>query len=42
MGAFVGENYDLVFLLNKEFEEKEQELQRYKLDKAQDDVQYKQ
>ena len=35
MGSFVGANFDSVSQLNKELEEKEQALQRSKLDKAQ-------
>ena len=30
MGSFAGENYDSVSMLNKSFEEKEKELQKYK------------
>ena len=42
MGYFAGDNFDLVSQLNKELEEKEQELQRSKLDQVQDEAQYKQ
>ena len=40
MGAFAGANYGLVSLLNKEVEEKEQELQNSKQDQAQENIQH--
>ena len=42
MGAFAGENYDSVSLINKEVGEKEQEIHRSKQDQAQEHVQHQQ
>ena len=42
MGAFVGANFDLVSQLNKELEEKEQELENSKPQLAQGEAQHKQ
>ena len=42
MGAFARENYYSIFLLNKEFEEKEQELQKSKQEQAQENAQHQQ
>ena len=40
MGAFARDNYDSISLINKEFEEKEQELQRSKQEQAQENAQH--
>ena len=42
MGAFTGGNYDSISLLNKEVEEKEQELQKSKQEQAQANIQHQQ
>ena len=42
MGAFVRENYDSVSLINKDVEEKEQELQRSKHEQAHANIHHQQ